>query len=107
MKNKLWFRSADDEICELGDDIIRGAHEEGVKEIELIEAVRDKSVDKDYTWCTYYGLPSIRENCVKDMCSCYKPNKSGRGACSHRGTLYVLGEKVSFNVEEEFNKLNK
>lgn len=107
MKNKLWFRSADDEICEVGGDIIRGAHEEGVKEIELIEAVRDKSVDKYYTWCTYYGMVSVRGECVKAMCSRYEPNKSGRGACSHRGELYAAGKKVKFNVEEEMRRINK
>ncbi len=69
----------------------------GLEKIVLVKAEPDKQT-KDHVWCDYVGDIVARCECKKLFCEKYEANKSGRGACIHRGKLYYHGEEVEFNV---------
>lgn len=93
---KKYFASVDDTICtELKYHLI-SAKAEGLKEIELIEAVLDTD-NKDYIWCLYDGEVTEISDCCKTFCAHYE-SKSNDGICNRRGNLYTYGESVKFEV---------
>lgn len=94
---KLYFENEDSTICQALKYFLRDAKIEGLKEIELMEAIPDTGTN-EYIWCTHDGEVVDRGQCKKSECSNYY-TKSGRGACSNRGSLYWHGEKVKFKVE--------
>lgn len=93
---KFYFESIDETMCYTLDYHIDNAKENGLDKIKLVEAVPEK--DPHFVWCTHGGDVVDRSDCRKADCELYEPNKSGRGACIHRGKIYRHGEEVEFNV---------
>lgn len=62
IKEKLYFRSIDDNRCYPLDEHIKEAKLECLSEITLIEAIPDTDTS-DFVWCTYFG-----ECTEKSMC---------------------------------------
>lgn len=98
MKSKeLYFKSIDDTMCYGLEQHLLEAKEEGLEKVTLIRAYPDKET-KNHVWCTHFAEVIDRNDCKKISCNYYKANKSGRGACVHRGKLYLHGESVEFKV---------
>ena len=96
-KIEFYFKNEDSTHCCPLMDYINEAKEEGLDEIELIEAIH--SPNEEHIWCTYYGEVVERSECKKPYCEFYS-SKSGRGVCEHRGSYFLHGEKVKFKVEK-------
>lgn len=92
---KLYFKNEDSTFCYSLQDHINEAKEELLDEIDLIEAI--PAPNEDHVWCTYHGETIERNECKKSECSYYS-SKSGRGVCEHRGSYFLHGEKVRFQV---------
>jgi len=97
-KQKLYFRSIEDNNCEPIEGILNDAKFEGLSEVRAIEAIPSDEIDN--IWCTHYGEVIDRSDCSKAVCPYYE-SKSGRGKCSNRGKLYDFGEEVVFKIENE------
>lgn len=97
MKDKLYFNNEGSCICCPLEDHINEAKEEGLAEIELIEAI--PAPNEDQVWCTYYGDVVERNECKKSECEHYS-SKSGRGVCENRGNYFLHGEKVKFDLKD-------
>lgn len=95
MSEKLYFLNEDANLCYPLDYFLSDAKEDGLKEIELMEAIPDKR--KDFIWCTNFVEVVEANLCKKAECSYYQ-SRSGRGVCSYRGSLYTHGDKVKFDV---------
>ena len=96
MKNeKLYFKNEDDNFCCHLEDHINEAKEEGLDEIELIEAVPSK--EKGYYWCTHYANVVEQGQCCKAECERWERYKNSN-LCYNRGQLFYFGEKVKFKV---------
>jgi len=100
---KLYFENEDSNICMPLGDCLDNTDE--LKEVTLIEAIPEK--ESMYCFCTKECDVVPRSDCRKAECDLYEPNKSGRGACIHRGKLYGFGEKVTFNIESGKRIKNK
>ncbi len=96
-KEKLYFSNEDDTHCYELEYHINSAKEEGLDEIELIEAIYSQK--ENHIWCSYLGEVVERNECKKQECELYH-SKSGRGVCEHRGNYYLHGEKVKFNINQ-------
>lgn len=94
---KLYFTNEDSSNCYPLEDYINPAKEDGVSEIELIEAVEDYNI-KEFCWCTYLGDCVERCECSKKVCDMYEKPAKGN-TCANRGQFYSFGEKVKFDVE--------
>ena len=94
--NKLYFRDIDSTNCESLEYILHDAKLDGLKEIEVHEAIPSK--ETSFGWCSYMGEVADHGECKKSECSHYY-SKSGRGVCSHRGKLYDFGEKIKIKVD--------
>lgn len=92
---KLYFKGEDSTFCYPLQDHIDEAKEEGLSEIELIEAI--PAPQEDQVWCTYYGDVVERNECKKSECEHYS-SKNGRGVCENRGSYFLHGEKTTFNI---------
>lgn len=97
IKEKLYFKDIDDTFCKPLKYHLRDAIIEGLTEITLIEAYPE--TDLDFVWCTHYAEALPRDDCRKSECSSYE-SKSGRGACSNRGSLYAHGNEVTFKISD-------
>jgi hypothetical protein len=97
-KEKLYFTSIDDTSCYTLFDRLNDARLDGLKKVTLIEAILDND-NPDYIWCGHQGEVGDRQECKKSICSFYS-SKSGRGVCKHRGSLYLHGEEVEFDVPQ-------
>lgn len=98
MKNdKLYFESIDATWCQPLEDFMRDAKLEGLKEINLIEAIPDND-NTDVIWCAHYGECVEKNICKKSECDAYE-SKSGKGVCLNRGHLYMHGEEVKFIID--------
>lgn len=93
---KLYFKSIDDVFCYPLEDHLREAKDDGLTEIELVEADPDFD-NPNYVWCSYAGATCERSECRKSVCPYYE-SKSGRGMCANRGRLFQHGETVKFEV---------
>ena len=96
-KEKLYFRSIDDNICRPLNWHMDDARDEELNEITLCEAIPDND-NTDYIWCTHYENSEEKNQCRKSFCPAYT-SVSGRGVCEHRGNLFTFGEEVTFKVE--------
>lgn len=95
---KLYFKSIDDNFCSSLESHIADAidEDEELKEITLIEAIPDDE-NTDYIWCTHVGEVTERSDCKKSICHFYE-SKSGRGKCQKRGSFFMHGEEVKFEI---------
>ena len=94
-KEKKYFENEYAPFCYPLSYHIENAKENGLKEIELFEAITD-TTNKDIVWCMEMEATSEKSECNKS-CPHYKSVK-GR-ICDLRGKLMDFGEKVKFNVE--------
>lgn len=94
-EKQLFFQNEDSTFCYPLSDHFNEAKEDGLDEVELIEAIPSNS--EDHVWCTYHGEVVERSECKKSECQLYH-SKSGRGVCEHRGSYFLHGEKVKFKV---------
>lgn len=92
---KLYFKNEDDNFCCPLEDHINEAKENGLDEIELIEAIPSK--EKGYIWCTYYASVVEQPQCCKAECERWERYKNSN-LCYNRGQLFSFGEKVKFKV---------
>jgi hypothetical protein len=95
-KEKLYFENEDSEICYPLSYHIENAKEEGLKEIELFEAIPD-TINKDIIWCSELETTGEKSDCNK-TCPYYEKPEKGH-ICKLRGRLMEWGVKVKFNVE--------
>jgi hypothetical protein len=93
---KLYFKSIDDNFCSSLESHIADAISEDLDEITLIEAIPDND-NLDYIWCTHVGEVTERSDCKKSVCHFYE-TKSGRGKCKNRGSFFMHGEEVKFQI---------
>lgn len=98
VRGELYFENVDATNCYPLSYFLDCAKTEELKSITLIEAFKDKS-EKDYIYCRAVGEVGERSGCTKKECDMYEANKSGRGTCINRGTLYSFGDEISFDVE--------
>lgn len=96
-KEKSYFENEDSEVCYPLSYHIANAKEEGLKEIELIEAIVDKDSNKEYIWCSLIETSGDRSECKKSCCTDYETPEKGR-ICQHRGKLMDFGNSVKFDV---------
>lgn len=96
---KLYFLNEDANICYPLQYHIDNAKEEGLKEIELFEAIPD-TVNTDMVWCSEYVNTMERSECNKDcpQFHCSKASPKSR-RCDFRGKLYMWGDIFRFDVE--------
>lgn len=94
----MFFENEDSENCYSENYFQELAQKQGLSSIELIEAVPIKKLG-DHVFCTYFDEVVARYDCTWKECRHYTPNKSGRGACIHRGQLYEHGEKVTITIK--------
>lgn len=95
-KQKLYFEN---EYANIAYDLsfhVEQAKENNFEEIELFEAVIDKS-EPDYVWCGEKDTTVERSECNKKYCNYHKCIK-GR-ICDFRGKLYTPGKKIIINVK--------
>lgn len=95
--DKFYFSSESDNVCYNLDELLLEAKEDGLKEIELEEAVIDKG-QLDCYWCQNFCNTVEKLECSKKYCSGYQKPEKGN-TCDFRGKLYYPGKKVKFNVE--------
>ena len=95
-KQKLYFENDDSEICYPLSYHIENAKDNGLKEIELFEAIPD-TLNKDIVWCAEMETTGEKSECNK-TCPYYKKPVKGR-ICELRGKLMEWGEKVKFEVK--------
>jgi len=97
-KEKMYFKSIDDNICYSLESQIDDARYEGLATVKLVEAIPDND-NNDHVWCSHYEYVEEKSLCSKNNCPAYI-SKSGRGICSSRGYLYRHGDEVEFKVEK-------
>ena len=95
-KEKLYFENEDSEMCYPLGYHIEKAKEEGLKEIELFEAIPD-TTNKDTIWCSELETTGEKSECNK-TCPYYTAPEKGR-ICKRRGKLMEWGESFKFSVE--------
>lgn len=95
-KEKLYFENEDSEVCYPLRFHIENAKEEGLKEIELFEAIPD-TTNKDFIWCSELETTGEKSECNK-TCPYYSAPEKGR-ICKKRGKLMEWGEIFKFCVE--------
>ena len=91
---KLYFENKDSNICYPLQTHLERAKEEGLKEIELFEAI--PSTEKDYIWCSELDTTSEKHGCNKD-CPYYKVSGKSK-ICDFRGKLKDFGKQLKFKV---------
>ena len=96
-KDKFYFESIESEVCYTLQSHIIEAKENDLEQITLFEAIEAKV--EGIVWCGLLDVAIEKSECTKKECSSYN-SKSGRGACSHRGSLYEHGEEVTFKVSD-------
>lgn len=97
-KEKLYFKNEYSEVCHPLNIHIVIAKEEGLQEIELIEAVPDVEFKNEFVWCSLVESTVDKSECKKSCCTDYEMPEKGR-ICHHRGKLMGFGNLIKFNVE--------
>ena len=92
---KLYFENKDANICYSLQYHLERAKEEGLKEIELFEAI--PSSEKEYIWCSELETVGDKSECNKD-CPYYKVSGKSK-ICDFRGKLMDWGKQVKFKVK--------
>ncbi|WP_461631710.1 hypothetical protein [Labilibaculum euxinus] len=95
MKKQFYFENEDADFCHPLEYFTHDAKIEGLKEINIIEAVPDFR-NEDTIWCTSIGAAEDRSECKKDRCDEYIKGKGN--ICDHRGKLYSYGEQVTIKL---------
>lgn len=98
MKLDLYFKEKDSTTCYPLEDYINEAKEEGLTEIELIEAIPELD-NSEYTWCTYYGDIVEKQECRKSICTHWDRYKKSN-ICANRGKLFRYGKKVKISINK-------
>lgn len=93
---KLYFKDTDDTICTSLQSRLEDAKEDDLTTITIIEAIPDND-NRDFVWCSHRCQVVERQDCKKVLCLAYK-SKGGRGVCQHRGSFYLHGDEVTFDV---------
>lgn len=93
---KFYFTGNDSELCWELKFLLSQAKENGLSEIELIEAIPDKS--KDYFFCKWIGDVSESGSCGY-KCDGYEPRNGKSGICKHKTFCYEKGGKVTFKIK--------
>ena len=98
---KLYFDNKDANICYPLQTHLERAKEEGLKEIELFEAI--PSSEKEYIWCSKLETIGDESGCNK-YCPYYKVSGKSK-ICDFRGKLKDFGELVKFKVKPKTSHL--
>jgi hypothetical protein len=87
MSNKYFFApDINEEFCYKLKDIIDMAKDQGLNEIEVIEAERDTG--QGYFYCKHFQeVGEVGEGCG-NMCDAYKPRNGKNGRCRFSGYCY-------------------
>lgn len=93
--NKMYFKNIDSTNCFNLQEHLNEAKDEGLNKITLVEAIPDDNTNS-FIWCSIYDVVE-KSDCKKSLCPRYE-SKSGRGVCSNKGSLYLHGEEVTFDV---------
>ncbi len=91
---KLYFENEDANICYPLQYHLERAKEEGLKEIELFEAI--PYTEKEYIWCSELETVGDKSKCNKD-CPYYKVSGKSK-ICDFRGKLMNFGKQLKFKV---------
>lgn len=86
---KLYFKDEETpERCYTKEHFLQEMKEQGIAEMKVIEAVRDKS--KDYFWCAAVDDSVLTSDlpCGKD-CPDYEPRNKKSGICKYKKSCYV------------------
>ena len=98
-KPKYYFRNEDDERCYQKSVLLSDAKDEGLSEVELWEAKRQK-IDGIF-WCQAVdeACETMDTKCGND-CPDYSPKNGKSGMCRFKGMFYEpTGEKEIFKVK--------
>lgn len=96
-KEKMYFENEDCERCYPLSYHIENAKQEGLKQIELFEAIPNKDLCKEYVWCREFETSMEKYECNK---TCHYYLQPGKGRiCQNRGKLMDFGDLVLFDVE--------
>jgi len=96
-KQKLYFLGKDDEMCFTLQYHLDNAKSYGLTEVELFEAIPDKS--KEYFWCKSFDEVTMSEdNMCGKHCDDYAPRNGKSGICKFKSHCHTWGEKIKFKV---------
>ena len=94
MRPKYYFRNINDEICYTLDYHLSDAKDEGLKEIELFEAIPEKV--EGFYYCKAVEAPAEKDFCGKN-CEDYIPRNGKNGMCRHKARFFFTpGNKITF-----------
>ena len=84
-----------DEFAYSKEVLIEKMKDEGLKEVEIREAIRE--VGSDYFFCKKFGEVGLKDEndkiCGK-ICDKYKPKNGKSGCCVYRGYCYEPSDEV-------------
>ena len=95
MSNKLFFLTADDEICYTEEHYQDIMEQEELTEIEVYKAEPMK--EKGIFWCSEHSFcgDNSSDTCGKLNCDEYEPRNGKNGCCKFYSTsLYSHGDKI-------------
>lgn len=92
---KYYFSDLDDSGCYTMAYWLDRAEKEGLKEMELYEAIPDP--DKDHAWCNEFDALIEPVECGK-QCERYNPINGKSGKCRYKVGCYEHGEKVTVKI---------
>ena len=95
---KYYFENEDAEGCFTKEHFIDEMKHNGLTEMEVMEAVPQKSNETEYMWCNAIGEVGEKGNCGK-MCENYLPRNGKSGICANQGRLFKAGEKVTLKLK--------
>lgn len=94
---KYYFASVNDELCYPLSCHMDMAKYEGLSEIELYEAIPDKT--SGMFFCRYFNAVGENGSCGKE-CMRYEPRNGKSGMCRHRSNkMFTYGDVVKFKVK--------
>lgn len=96
-KVKLYFRNENSSFCSDLESFKIDAKHEGLKEIELVQAIPDNG-SSDLVFCLYHGDVEEKQLCKKSNCSHYLSER-GKRKCEHKGKLFLYGDKVKIKID--------
>ena len=97
MKIKYYFKNEDTDICYTKEHFLDEMKENGLTEMEVMEAVPLKSHETEYIWCKAIGEAGDRGYCGR-MCKSYSPRNGKSGMCKYQGKFYHHGEKLTLKL---------
>ena len=97
-KPKLYFRKEDSTWCHTTDYFRSDIMDEGVTEMQVYEAIPDKS--KEYFWCGAVDEAYIQGegSCGRD-CDSYTPCNGKSGKCKFKTYCYIHGDLVTIKMK--------